>query len=127
MKLRSILAALAMTVAAVSQAAEARIATYGENRPKERPVTPVSLNLVTPIGLPWGDYWDVSGFQVGVYNRVEDFTGCQLGVFNVTDTFCGLQFGVINYTRRMYGVQIGVFNIITDSDLAFFPIVNWYF
>ena len=127
MKIRSILAAAAAFVAVAASATEANLTTYGENRVRTRPVTPISANLVTPIGLPWGDYWDVAGLQTGIYNRVEDFSGLQIGVFNVTDYFCGVQFGVVNYTRRMLGVQLGLVNIIAESDLTFMPIVNWYF
>ncbi len=127
MKMKFMLAAVAMSAAAVLQAAEARMATYGENRPKDRLVTPISLNLVTPIGLPWGDTWDVAGLQTGIYNRVEDFTGWQIGVFNVTDYFCGFQLGVVNYTRRMCGVQMGLVNVIAESDVKFLPLFNWSF
>lgn len=127
MKLRSILAAAAAFVAVSASAAEANLTTYGENRVRTRPVTPISANLVTPIGIPWGDEWDVAGLQTGIYNRVEDFSGLQIGVFNVTDYFCGLQLGVVNVTRRMLGVQLGLVNIIQESDVSFLPLFNCYF
>ena len=127
MKLKSVLAAAAAFVAIAASATEANLTTYGENRVRTRPVTPISANLVTPIGIPWGDEWDIAGLQTGIYNRVEDFSGLQIGIFNVTDYFCGLQVGVVNVTRRMQGIQLGLVNVISESDLSFMPLINWYF
>ncbi len=128
MKMKTLVAAAAVALASVAaSAAEANLTTYGQNRVKDRPVTPFSANLVTPIGLPWGDYWDVCGLQTGIYNNVNDFTGLQTGLFNVTEYFCGVQVGLVNVTRKMHGVQIGLVNVITDSDVPFLPLINCYF
>jgi hypothetical protein len=89
--------------------------------------TPLSLNVITPVGLPWGSDWDVYGFQIGFYNSVENFGGLQLGLLNVTDDFSGLQLGLINVTRKIYGLQVGIVNVIEDNDVPFLPIVNCYF
>ena len=126
--MRTILLVAAMLAASVSLGAEANLYVEGKNPPTEvmRSYTPLSLNIVTPVGLPPG-YWNVKGLQIGVFNWVEDFDGWQIGVINTTDVFRGLQLGVINVTRRMYGVQIGVVNVIQDNDIPFLPIVNCYF
>lgn len=89
--------------------------------------TPLSLNIVTPVGLPWGFDWDVKGLQVGIWNWVPDFDGWQIGLVNTTDRFRGLQLGVVNVTRQMYGVQVGVVNVIETNDIPFLPIINCYF
>lgn len=107
--------------------AEATLRVEGKTSDVIRSYTPLSLNLVTPVGLPWGFDWDVKGLQTGIYNSVEDFEGWQIGVINTTDVFSGLQLGVINVTRKMYGVQIGFLNVIQDNDVPFLPIINWYF
>ena len=39
----------------------------------------------------------------------------------------GLQVGLINYTEMMTGLQIGLINIITESVVPFFPIINFCF
>jgi len=39
----------------------------------------------------------------------------------------GLQIGLINYTESMTGIQIGLVNIITESVVPFFPIINFCF
>ena len=129
MKTKSIIAALAVLAATAASAATARMNVVSEspNRETGKPYTPVSLNIVTPIGLPWGFNWDVKGFQVGIYNQVQDFSGLQIGFFNVTGYCEGLQIGGVNVTEKMYGVQIGFFNVINDNDVPFLPLINWYF
>jgi hypothetical protein len=88
--------------------------------------TPLSINLITPAGLPWG-FWDVKGLQIGGWNWAENCDGVQIGFINTADCFRGLQIGGINVTRKMYGLQIGFLNIIEDNDVPFFPVLNWYF
>ncbi|MBR4354727.1 MAG: hypothetical protein IKP97_05475 [Kiritimatiellae bacterium] len=116
---------------AAAGAAEAEMRVVGSEpmRPAERSAcwTPVSLNLVTPVGLPWGFDWDVCGFQVGLWNDVPNFDGWQVGVVNVTENFRGWQLGVVNCTHKMYGVQMGVVNVIKDNDVPFLPVINCYF
>ena len=127
--MKNLLLAAVLAVSAVSFGAEATLRVEGKNPPTECMVsyTPFSLNLVTPIGLPWGCDWNVKGLQIGIWNWVEDFEGWQIGVVNTTDVFRGWQLGVINVTRKMYGVQIGVVNVIKDNDVPFIPVINWYF
>ena len=129
MKLKKTIAIAALLTAGFAFAADARIdvASASPNRDTGKTVTPLSINICTPIGLPWGTNWDVCGFQVGVYNQVDDFTGWQIGVFNVTGYFCGWQVGAINVTDKMYGIQIGFINVIKDNDVPFLPIINCYF
>lgn len=120
---------MVFAVAGGAFAAEAALKTEGKNPPTQcmKEYTPLSINLVTPVGLPWGFDWNVKGLQVGVWNWVEDFDGVQIGVVNTTDCFRGLQIGGINVTRKMYGVQVGFLNVIEDNDIPFFPVLNWYF
>lgn len=127
MKKIMLFAAIALSVAAFG--AEATL--HMENRALPtgctRKYTPLSLNIITPVGLPWGSDWDVNGLQIGIGNCVENFGGWQIGIVNTTDVFSGLQLGLINVTRKMYGVQVGVVNVIQDNDIPFLPIINCYF
>ena len=50
--------------------------------------------------------------------------GVQVGIINVADTVQGFQVGLINRSESMYGFQVGGVNVIRESELAFFPIVN---
>lgn len=114
--------------------------------------TPLSLGLVTPAQLPWGD-WDVCGLRVsliygqcknltgldlGLLNTVdEDFTGLQVGALNAVSRARGLQVGVINcayylkgvqiglinYAEGAYGLQIGLVNVITNSSPGVMPLI----
>ena len=113
----------------LAHGAEAVLKAEGKNPPSQclKTYTPLSINIITPVGLPWGFDWDVKGLQVGGWNWVEDFDGVQIGFINTTDCFRGLQIGGINVTRKMYGVQIGFLNVIEDNDVPFFPVLNWYF
>ena len=108
--------------------AEAVMKAEGKNPPLEcmKTYTPLSVTVVTPVGLPWG-VWDVKGLQVGGWNWAENCDGVQIGFVNTADCMRGLQIGGINVTRKMYGVQIGFLNIIEDNDVPFFPVLNWYF
>lgn len=126
--MKKIVLAVSLALTLASFGADAVMYVEGKNPPTEcmRSYTPLSINIITPVGLPPG-FWNVKGLQVGVFNWVEDFDGWQIGVVNTTDVFRGWQLGVINVTRKMYGVQIGVVNVIQDNDMPFFPIVNWYF
>ena len=113
----------------VAYGAEAIIKVEGKNPPTQcmKTYTPLSLNVITPVGLPWGFDWDVKGLQVGGWNWVEDCDGVQIGFVNTADCVRGLQIGGINVTRKMYGVQIGFVNVIEDNEIPFIPIVNSYF
>lgn len=126
--MKHVLLAAVLALASVSFGADATLYVEGKNPPSEcmRSYTPLSINIITPVGLPPG-FWDVKGLQIGVWNWVENFDGWQIGVVNTTDVFRGWQLGVINVTRKMYGVQVGVVNVIQDNDIPFLPIVNWYF
>ena len=67
---------------------------------------------------------DLAGLQVGLWNEARSLRGVQVGIINVADTVQGFQVGVINRTESMYGFQVGGVNVIRESELAFFPIVN---
>mgnify|MGYP003556678455 CR=1 FL=1 len=114
--------------------------------------TPLSLGILAPVQLPWGD-WDVrgirispiygrcvnmtgldvgllntveadfAGLQVGALNSVSRVRGLQIGVINCAYYFKGLQIGVINYAEGARGIQIGVVNVITNTTPGFFPII----
>ncbi|MBP5284968.1 MAG: hypothetical protein ILO34_02520 [Kiritimatiellae bacterium] len=126
--MKKILIAAAMAVSAAVYGAEANLSVEGKNPPLEcmGSYTPLSINLITPVGIPPG-FWNVKGLQIGGWNWVEDFDGWQIGLINTTDVFRGWQLGVINVTRKMYGVQIGVVNVIQDNNVPFLPVINWYF
>ena len=126
--MKKLVLAISLVLTLASFGADAVMYVEGKNPPTEcmRSYTPLSINIITPVGLPPG-FWDVKGLQIGAWNWVENFDGWQIGVVNTTDMFRGWQLGVINVTRKMYGVQIGVVNVIQDNDIPFLPIVNWYF
>lgn len=68
------------------------------------------------------------GAQFGCFGIAKSMFGVQLCLCNIATDAQGLQFGVINYARRMTsGVQVGVINVIENSNVPFFPIVNWKF
>ena len=67
---------------------------------------------------------DLTGLQVGLWNEARSLRGVQLGLINVADTVQGFQVGLVNRTESMYGFQVGGVNVIRDSEIAFFPIVN---
>ena len=126
--MKKLVLAISLVLTLASFGADAVMYVEGKNPPTEcmRSYTPLSINIITPVGLPPG-FWDVKGLQIGAWNWVENFDGWQIGVVNTTDVFRGWQLGVINVMRKMYGVQIGVVNVIQDNDIPFLPIVNWYF
>lgn len=52
----------------------------------------------------FGTHTDISGIQVGIYNRAKEVRGLQVGVINVADSVYGLQIGLLNfhYTGLFY-------------------------
>jgi len=67
------------------------------------------------------------GLQLGAVNYGARVKALQVGLYNGADDMSGLQVGVINHTRLMRGMQIGLVNVIENNDLAFLPIVNFFF
>ena len=67
---------------------------------------------------------DLTGLQVGLWNEVRSMRGVQVGIINVADSVQGFQVGLINRAESMYGFQVGGVNVIRESEIAFFPIVN---
>ncbi len=67
---------------------------------------------------------DLTGVQVGLWNEARSLRGVQVGIINVADTVQGFQFGLINRAESMYGFQLGGVNVIRESELTFFPIMN---
>ena len=67
---------------------------------------------------------DLSGLQVGLWNEARSMRGVQVGLINVADTVQGFQLGLINRAESMYGFQLGGVNVIRESELTFFPIMN---
>ena len=67
---------------------------------------------------------DLTGLQVGLWNEARSMRGVQVGIINVADSVQGFQVGLINRAESMYGFQVGGVNVIRESELAFFPIVN---
>lgn len=73
--------------------------------------TPLSLGLIAPVQLPWGD-WDVCGLRLSpIYGRCVNLTGVDLGLLNTVDEdFIGLQVGALNAVSRARGLQVGIIN-----------------
>ena len=67
---------------------------------------------------------DLVGLQLGLWNEARSIRGVQVGIINVADAVEGIQIGIINRAESMYGFQVGGVNIIRDSEMPFFPIVN---
>ena len=67
---------------------------------------------------------DLAGLQLGLWNEARSIRGVQVGIINVADAVYGFQIGIINRAESMYGFQVGGVNIIRDSEIPFFPIVN---
>ena len=67
---------------------------------------------------------DLTGLQVGLWNEARSMRGLQLGIINVADTVQGFQVGLINRAESAYGFQVGGVNVIRESEVVFFPIVN---
>lgn len=77
----------------------------------DRNTTPLSLGLIAPVQLPWGD-WNVRGIRLSpIYGRCENLVGMDLGLVNTVEKdLIGLQVGFLNTTSRARGVQVGLFN-----------------
>jgi len=69
-----------------------------------------------------------SGLSISLFNSVESISkGLEIGLFNTALEHRGLQIGLLNYCEFLTGFQIGLINIVTQSTLPFFPIVNFCF
>ena len=70
-----------------------------------------------------------SGVCIGVLMNSTDsiHKGLQVGIVNTALETSGVQIGLVNYTSFMVGFQIGIVNIIRESVIPFFPIVNFCF
>lgn len=80
------------------------------------------------LNLPYAECVDFAGLDLGVANIVPgDAEALQIGLFNCARGISGLQIGIVNVADRMEGVQIGLVNVICHSDVAFFPVVNFWF
>ncbi|MEI9479227.1 MAG: hypothetical protein WCO26_22020 [Deltaproteobacteria bacterium] len=61
-------------------------------------------------------------------NCANELNGIQIGLWcNKAGTARGLQIALINIADKMTGVQIGLANIIKESPVPFFPIINAHF
>ena len=70
----------------------------------------------------------LAGIQIGfVMNSSSSMRGVQLGFSNRAADMHGLQFALVNIADNMTGVQIGLVNVIKESPVAFFPIINAHF
>ena len=70
---------------------------------------------------------NLTGIQVGLWNRALTGAGAQIGLLNLADQINGFQIGVVNRTEIMHGYQIGLVNVIRESPVPFFTILNFYF
>lgn len=64
------------------------------------------------------------GAQVGLFNEARTIRGFQVGLFNVANQVRGIQVGLINRTSVSYGFQVGAVNVIRESELQCFPVLN---
>jgi hypothetical protein len=64
------------------------------------------------------------GLQSALWNEAQVFSGVQLGIINLSDYCNGFQVGLINRSEDLYGFQIGIVNIIRNSTVPFFPLMN---
>ena len=67
---------------------------------------------------------DLMGLQVGLWNEARSIRGIQVGIINVADSVAGVQVGLINRAEAFYGFQVGGVNVIRESELPFFPVLN---
>lgn len=67
------------------------------------------------------------GLQLGAVNIADKASALQIGLYNGADDMSGVQIGVINHTRLMRGMQLGLVNVIENNDMAFLPIINFFF
>ena len=73
---------------------------------------------------------DVTGLQSGlIYSKAGgQVSGVQLGIWNRTGAVKGVQLGIVNIADDAYGVQIGLWNWIASKEkLKGFPIANGKF
>ena len=68
-----------------------------------------------------------TGLQLGVVKVADTASALQIGLYNGTDDLAGVRLGLINHTRIARGVQVGLINVIENNDLAFLPLVNFFF
>ena len=52
--------------------------------------------------------------------------GLQFALLNFTDRMSGLQLGIVNIAEEQ-SFQLGLVNVIKNSPLPFFPIINFRF
>ncbi len=103
---------------------------------KAQYTTAIQFNLMNiveqeGVGLQVGLFnlaQSYSGMQFGVFNLCgSSFTGVQAGFLNYASICSGLQLGIVNNCQSMRGIQLGLINVIQDSNLPFFPILNMQF
>lgn len=104
---------------------------------------PISVSLFNPIqvvdeddsvkglrfNLIYGANHDVTGIDAGFINRTYGTQkGFQIGIFNNVNEFHGLQIGLINRVQRLDGMQFGLANIHYEADnKGFVPFFNFKF
>lgn len=75
-----------------------------------------------------GNYAESSvvGLQVGVINNAQftDITGFQVGLFNKAATVRGFQIGLINMAKALHGLQIGLANFNSTGLFTVAPFLN---
>jgi len=97
----------------------------------------LQLNLINVVredftGLQLGLFnldGAASGVKLGLLmNNVDSMSkGIDIGLINTALECHGLQIGLINYCEFMVGIQVGLINIIRESNVPFFPIINFCF
>mgnify|MGYP003332377521 CR=1 FL=1 len=96
----------------------------------ERFWTPLQINLVSPLGLPWADR-DVYGLRVNLlYGHSIDVAGLDFGLVGATrGSMRGLQMNVYNHVEGVFrGVQFGPFanyTVKTNYGIQLAGLLNW--
>ena len=74
--MKKLFLAVSILCVCLAHGAEAVLKAEGKNPPSQclKTYTPLSINIITPVGLPWGFDWDVKGLQIGGWNWIEDST-----------------------------------------------------
>ena len=92
---------------------------------------PISTGVAPVYGVEAGVFWagtdDVAGIQCSLIGTMSKaVAGLQFALLNITDRMAGLQLGIVNIAEEQ-SFQLGLVNVIKNSPLPFFPIINFRF
>jgi hypothetical protein len=73
---------------------------------------------------------NVYGVQAAIFANIGDFTdiyGLQIGIYNRAHEVYGLQLGIVNSCTNLHGVQIGLANFNERGPFGVTPLINFGF